>query len=143
MIYHGISILCLWLLLIDCGICTGACQTLPYGCPQITVILAATFVYNIINRAVTVRRGYVIRRAASRPASSIIIDSQYFSSEDQAIDYMLCTSFKMKLYWSVLLSLVFVGLAAAGPHALQGQLSRFLGEGVCIQYQYCISYSLE
>ena len=48
---------------------------------------------------------------------------------------MLCKSFKMKLYWSVLLSLVFVSLAAAGPHALQGQLSRFMGGEV---YVYAI-----
>ena len=41
---------------------------------------------------------------------------------------------KMKLCWSIVLSLVFVGLAAAGPHALQEHLSRFLGEEVCHCY---------
>ena len=36
----------------------------------------------------------------------------------------------MKLYLSVLL--VFVGLAAAGPAAVQEAFDRFLGEEVCI-----------
>ena len=58
----------------------------------------------------------------------------------------LCRShFKMnsKLCWSILLSLVFVGLAAAGPYALQ-QISgwRFLGEEVRGSYDIVYNHTV-
>ena len=109
------------------------CQTLPSGCPQITVTLAATFVLKELSQyvEVTLSNNSLVTSLFNHPWQPIFQQwrSRYLVIQNEAV-----------LERSIL-SLVFVGLAVAWPHALQQNLTRFLGEKVCIQL-YCFSYRL-